>query len=149
MQKEMLLEMLAQNRLTCSVACEMITPENAGFRLNEQTASAGFIFRHIGETFNLFGYFFGLPADVPNTTMGKTDEGQGANVDASRQLIDQGYARFREYIELTPDSAWLDPIDTPFFGSVSRARLFAHVLFHNANHAGQLSLTLKRGQQFV
>jgi hypothetical protein len=44
--------------------------------LNDKTASIGFIYRHIGETMNLFGQFFGIPTDVINTTMGQTDIGQ-------------------------------------------------------------------------
>lgn len=39
-------------------------------RLNDQPASVGFIYRHIGETMNLFGQFFGVPTDVKNMTMG-------------------------------------------------------------------------------
>lgn len=146
MQKELLLEMLAQNQLTCSIALHQITPENSSWRLNEQTASIGFIYRHIGETMNLFGLFFGIPTEVQNTTMGQTDTGQVYELDASRLLIEQGYEKFKNYIENTPDSAWLEPIDTPFFGTVSRIRLFSHVLFHNAHHAGQISLTLSRGK---
>jgi uncharacterized damage-inducible protein DinB len=45
----------------------------------------------------------------------------------------------------TPEEDWLGLIDTPFFGKVARARLFAHILFHNSHHAGQISLTLSKG----
>jgi uncharacterized damage-inducible protein DinB len=41
---------------------------------------------------------------------------------------------------------WLKPVDTPFFGTVSRIRLFAHALFHTSHHAGQISLTLAKGK---
>ncbi|WP_338876070.1 DinB family protein [Spirosoma sp. SC4-14] len=145
MQKEILLEILTQNQTTCSTVFHKITPQNAAFRLNEQAASAGFIYRHIGETINLFGLFFGIPTTIQNTTMGKSDNGQGRDIEASRLLIEQGFDWLRQYIETTPDSAWLDPIDTPFFGTVSRARLFSHILSHNSHHAGQLALTLNRG----
>jgi hypothetical protein len=53
-------------------------------------------------------------------------------------------------LDLVEDSAeedWLKPVDTPFFGSVSRVRLFAHALFHTSNHAGQISLTLAKGRK--
>ena len=71
MQKKLLLEMLTQNQLTCSFALNAVTRENAGYRVNEQAASVGFIFRHIGETMNLFGGFFGVPTEIQNTTMGQ------------------------------------------------------------------------------
>ena len=146
MQKEVLLDILSQNRITCSAAFDEITPEHAALRLNDNTASAGFMLRHLGETINMFGLFFGVPSDVQNTTMGQPDTGQGEDVEKSKILIEQGYGMLRNLVENTPDSAWLDAIDTPFFGSVSRAKLFSHILFHNSHHAGQIILTLKKGR---
>ncbi|OIN61311.1 DinB family protein [Arsenicibacter rosenii] len=147
MQNELLMDMVAQNRMTCAVAFSRITPESLSCRLNDQTASVGFIYRHIGETMLLFGYFFGLPAaDVQNTTMGQPDTGQGQDLATSHILVERGFSMLEQLVNETPEQAWLDPIDTPFFGKVSKGRLFAHVLFHNANHAGQISLTLARGQ---
>ncbi len=145
MQKQLLLDMLAQNQTTCWSTFTSVNLENGAFRLNQQAASAGFMLRHTGEMFMLFGLFFGLPTAVQNTTMGQSDTGQGADIAGSRQLIEQGYDRFRVYIDTAPDSIWLDPIDTPFFGTVSRMRLFSHVLYHNAYHAGQIGLTIARG----
>ncbi len=147
MQKQVLLDMLFQNQATCSFAFSQITEENAGLRLNEDTASVGFIYRHIGETMNMFGLFFGLPTEVQNTTMGQSDTGQGKDVEASRILIEKGYKVFQNYVENTPDSVWLEIVETPFFGNVSQSRLFGHVLFHNAHHAGQIALTLSRGRR--
>lgn len=147
MQKQLLLDMLVQNQLTCGSTFDLVTAKNGTVRLNPQAASAGFILRHTGEMFTMFGLFFGLPTTVQNSTMGQQDTGQGEDVTSSQQLIGQGYERFRMYIETTPDTAWLDLIDTPFFGTVSRMRLFSHVLYHNAYHAGQIGLTLARGQQ--
>jgi len=34
------------------------------------------------------------------------------------------------------DEDWLKPVDTPFFGTVTRIRMFVHILFHNSHHAG-------------
>jgi len=147
MQQQVLLDMLVQNQLTCGSTFDLVTAENGTIRLNPQAASAGFILRHTGEMFIMFGLFFGLPTTVQNSTMGQQDTGQGNDVNSSRQLIEQGYERFRSCIDTTPNEAWLDPIDTPFFGTVSRMRLFSHVLYHNAYHAGQIGLTLARGQQ--
>jgi uncharacterized damage-inducible protein DinB len=53
----------------------------------------------------------------------------------------------KKLIEETPDSDWLDQIDTPFFGTVSKARLFSHILYHNSHHCGQISMTLEKGVQ--
>lgn len=145
MQRTILLDMLAQNELTCSYALNQITPQNSRFRLNETTASIGFIYRHLAETMHLFGLFLGMPTDVQNTTMGMTDDGQPFDLDESHRLIQEGFSRLRTFIETTPDDTWHQPIDTPFFGTVSQARLFAHILFHNAHHAGQIALTLSRG----
>jgi uncharacterized damage-inducible protein DinB len=149
MQKQILLDMIAQNESTSWAVFNKVTEENADLRLNPKTASAGFIYRHIGETFNRFGFFFGIPTDVQNTTMGKADEGQGRNLEESRLLVEGGYAMLRKYVENTPDLAWQDPIETPFFGTVTRARLFSHVLFHNSYHAGQIALTLKKGAKVI
>lgn len=149
MQKAVLLDMLAQNRTTCSFAFDQITDENVPLRLNEETASIGFIYRHVGEMMNLFGLFFGLPVEAQNTTLGQPDTGQGQNRIVSQALVAAGYAMFEAYVETTVDEAWHDPIETPFFGTVSRARLFSHVLFHTAHHAGQISLTLSRGKKML
>ena len=137
--------MLEQNKLTCSFAFEKITQENSNLRLNSTTASIGFIFRHIGETMSLFGYFFGFPPKASNTTMGKIDEGLTYEVSESRALIAEGYELLETLIKTTPEEEWSKIIETPFFGPVSKMRLFSHILFHNAHHAGQISLTLSRG----
>jgi uncharacterized damage-inducible protein DinB len=144
MQKQIFLDFLLQNQTTCGTVFNKISSTNAHYRLNDQTASAGFIFRHIGETLNMFGYFFGMQTDVQNTTMGKTDGGQGKDVEESRRLVEKGYQMLKTIVENTQDRAWQDLIETPFFGTVSRARLFAHALFHNSYHAGQIGLTLKK-----
>lgn len=145
MQKELLAEMLVQNQLTNSFAFEKITNENLHKRLNEQVASVGFIYRHIGETMNLFGYFFGIPSVVPNTTMGQQDTGQDFDLETSSMYIEKGYKMLKKLVEETTDEDWLTKIETPFFGKVSKVRLFSHVLFHNSHHAGQISLTLSKG----
>ena len=146
MQKEILLEMLAQHRVTCSYAFDRITDENSAYRVNEQSASIGFIYRHVGETMNLFGLFLGVQTDVQNTTMGQQDVGQEFDLSTSRLLVAKGYEMLKKVIVDTSDSGWFDPIETPFFGTVSRIKLFSHVLFHTSSHAGQIGLTLSRGK---
>ena len=56
MQKDVLLEMVKQNQYTSSFSFDQITEQNAALRLNERTASIGFIYRHIGETINLVSF---------------------------------------------------------------------------------------------
>jgi hypothetical protein len=145
MQKEVLLEILAQNQFTSHFSFDRVSKENAALRLNDKAASIGFIYRHIGETMNLFGALLGVPTDVRNTTIGATDAGQGADVDYSRQLIATGHGVLKGLVENSADEDWLKPVETPFFGTVTRIRLFVHALFHTSNHAGQISLTLARG----
>jgi uncharacterized damage-inducible protein DinB len=145
MGKEIFRDLLAQNILSCSFSLNLVNSENISKSLNKTTSSVGFIYRHIGETMLMFGYFFDKPIEVQNTTFGKQDEGQGNNFEESRKLIADGFKMLEEIIETTPTSAWSDIIQTPFFGAVSKARLFSHILYHNSYHAGQIALAIKRG----
>ena len=145
MQKEILFEMVHQNLITCSYALSKVTEDNKDLRLNEKAASIGFILRHIGETINMFGLFFGIHTEVQNTTMGQIDTGKDYDLETSRTLIETGFGMLKKLVEETPDSNWLDQIDTPFFGTVSKARLFSHILYHNSHHCGQISMTLEKG----
>jgi uncharacterized damage-inducible protein DinB len=148
MQKDILLEMVNQNQFTSHFSFDKVTEENASLRLNDKTASIGFIYRHIGETINLFGQFLGIPTDVKNTTIGQIDKGEHYDIGHSGELIDRGYKMLQGVVENSTDESWLEAVDTPFFGSVSRVRLFSHVLFHNSHHAGQISMTLANGSRF-
>ncbi len=145
MEKEIFKDLLAQNRLSCSYAFTKVNQENISKTLNENTASVGFIYRHVGETILQFGYFFGMPSEIQNTTLGKQDEGQGKNFEESKKLMEQGFKLLEEIIESTPSSGWSEIVETPFFGAVSKTRLFSHILYHNSYHAGQIALALKRG----
>jgi uncharacterized damage-inducible protein DinB len=136
---------MQKNQFTSHFSFDRVSEENANLRLNDKAASIGFIYRHIGETINLFGQFLGMPTDVKNTTMGQIDKGQHSDIIYSRELIERGYRMLHDLVENSTDEDWLKPVDTPFFGTVSRARLFAHALFHTSNHAGQISLTLAKG----
>ena len=146
MQKELLKNMVDQNQITSSYSFDRITDDNAVLRLTTTAASIGFIYRHIGETINLFCQFFGVTSDVQNTTIGKTDEGQGQDIQQSRRIIEEGFAKLYKLIETQSDDYWFGKIETPFFGTIPRIRLFAHILFHNSHHAGQISMTLSRGK---
>lgn len=148
-QKELLREMLVQNMITNSFALDSVTNENKRYKLNSEAASVGFIYRHIGETMNLFGYFLDIPSDIQNTTMGQQDLGKDYEIETSKLYIDLGYKMLESLIENSKDEDWFLTIDTPFFGTVSRMRLFSHILFHNSHHVGQISLTLSKGQIFT
>jgi len=144
MKQNIFNELLDQNIKTCSFTFDEINEVNLSKRLNENTASVGFMYRHIGETMILFGHFFGIDTNVQNTTIGFQDEGQGVNIKESQDLIEQGYETLNKIINTTSDEGWYEIVDTPFFGSVTKAKLFSHVLFHNTYHAGQIGLTIKR-----
>jgi hypothetical protein len=77
--------------------------------------------------------------------LGQIDTGEHDDVGQSRELIERGYRVLQDLVENTAEQDWLKPVDTPFFGAVSRVRLFAHALYHTSNHAGQISLTLAKG----
>ena len=144
MKQNIFNELLDQNIKTCSFTFDEINEVNLSKRLNENTASVGFMYRHIGETMILFGHFFGIDTNVQNTTIGFQDEGQGVNIKESQDLIEQGYETLNKIINTTSEEGWFELVDTPFFGSVTKAKLFSHILFHNTYHAGQIGLTIKR-----
>jgi len=147
MQKETLVEIVKQNQFTSHFSFDRVSEENASLRLNSGTASIGFIFRHVGETMHLFGQLLGIPTDVKGTTIGGTDNGQKFDVEYSRALIARGYGLLEDLAENSAAEDWLKPVETPFFGTVTRIRLFAHVLFHTSHHAGQISMTLSKGSK--
>ena len=146
MIQNILREILEQNLKTCSYTFNEIKEENLSYRLNNKTATVGFIYRHIGEIMLLYGNFFGIPSRIQNTTMGQQDEGQGKNLKESKELIKNGFKMLHQIIETTEEESWRDLIDTTFFGKVSKSKLFSHILFHNTYHAGQIGLTLKRAE---
>lgn len=145
MSKSIFQDLLHQNQVSCGHTFKKISSENLSMRLTPEAASVGFMYRHIGEIMHLMGQFFGIPTEVKNSTMGFQDEGPGNNMDENQQLVEDGYAVLQKIIDSTPEDTWAELIETPFFGTISRTRLFSHILYHTAYHAGQIALTLKRG----
>lgn len=148
MQKEILLQLLKQNQSDCFSTFKHITTENAGFRLTEQTASVGFIYRHIGEITNLLGQFFGYETDVKATTLGQTDTGKQYDLQTSHALFEQGYSTLGRLVDETPDQDWLEEIETPWFGKISRIRVLSITLSHNSHHCGQIASAIVKGKKF-
>lgn len=148
MTKDMLLQLLEQSRMDCFRILQDIHTENASYRLTEQTASAGFIYRHIGETTNVIGQFFGYETDVEGTTIGQTDSGTLYDLETSRMLFEQGYATLEKLVNETSDQDWLEEIDTPWFGTLSRIKLLSITLFHNSHHCGQIASAVVKGKKF-
>src|SRR5687768_17206278 len=136
MPKEILLQLLEQNKKDCFHFCKNINVESINLRLTEQTASVGFIYRHIGETMNLIGGFFGYETDVEGTTIGQKDTGNKYNLETSRQLFENGYKTCEKLVVSTSDQEWLEEIETTWFGKISRIKLFSILLFHNCHHCG-------------
>lgn len=143
--KQLLKNLLIQNQMTNDFALNQVSNENISMRLNDKAASVGFMYRHIGETIHLFGTFLGEQTSVKNTTMGQQDMGQVKNFEESKQLLTSGFALLQNIIDKNTDAWWMEEIETPFFGKVNRFRLFSHILYHNAHHSGQISLTLSKG----
>jgi uncharacterized damage-inducible protein DinB len=145
MTKHLLKDLLEQNQKTCSFTFKEITQKNSSLKLNEDTASLGFMYRHIGEIMHLISQFFGIPTTVQNTTMGEKDTGKVYQWEESKKLVEEGYQLLENLIENLSEKEWIETIDTPFFESISRVKLFGHILYHNSYHCGQITLTLKRG----
>lgn len=148
MHKEVLLQMVEQSRMDCFKTLKDINAENADFRLTEQTASVGFIYRHIGEATNLMAQFFGYKTDVEGTTMGQTDTGKDYDLDTSRMLVEEGYTTLEKLVNETSDNEWLEKVDTSWFGKLSRINLFAITLFHNSHHCGQIASAIVKGKKY-
>lgn len=146
MQKEILVQLLEQNRKDCSHFCKNINAQNTDNRLTSETASVGFIYRHIGETMNLIGQFFGYETDVIGTTIGQKDTGNQYDLETSRLYFENGYKTLEKLVSSTSDAAWLEEINTTWFGDVSRIKLFSILLFHNSHHCGQIASAVLNGK---
>lgn len=138
-----LLQLIAQNELTCHYVFHKIDQDNQDNKLNPSTARVGFYYRHVGEIIHLLCTFLGVETHVENTTMGFTDTGQGADIQASRELVASGYSLLNRLAESQDGSWWEGEVETPFFGVIPRVKLLGHILNHNAYHAGQIRLALK------
>jgi uncharacterized damage-inducible protein DinB len=148
MHKQILLHMVEQSRMDCFRTLKNINTDNADFRLTEQTASVGFIYRHIGEATNLMAQFFGYKTDVEGTTMGQTDTGEDYDLETSRMLVEEGYNTLEELVKETSDEEWLEEIETTWFGKLPRINLFAITLYHNSHHCGQIASAIVKGKKY-
>lgn len=145
MQQDVLLGILARSRANCLHTFKDITDTNINLRLNEKTASIGFIYRHIGEATTMLCQFFGIENNAPGQTMGKEDTGENFDLETSRRLVEEGYDSLEKIIKSTDDADWLTNIDTTFFGTISKIDLFSITVFHNSHHCGQIASALVKG----
>lgn len=143
--KEAMLEMLKQAEFTSS-QLKNVRENHWNWKLNKDSNSIGFILLHMGEIVNLFGTFFDIDSDVSNTTMGFEDQGQGENIQASKDLIQLGFSNLKSLVENKDEEYWKGIVSTPFFGDITRFRLFSHILFHHFHHAGQISAIMSKGK---
>lgn len=90
MQREVLEQLLEQSKLDCSRILDRINKENIKHRLTRKTASAGFIYRHIGETTHVICAFLGCPTDVEATTLGQDDTRLEYDLETSNMLFRTG-----------------------------------------------------------
>lgn len=148
MQKEIMLQQLEQSKMDGSRVLNNINSENASFRLSEKTASAGFIYRHIGESIHLLAQFFGYQTDVEGTTMGQSDTGKAYDLNTSKEIFEQGYKTLEKLVNETSENDWLEEIETTWFGKISRIKLYSLTLFHNAHHCGQIASAIAKGKKF-
>ena len=146
MQIRILLEILEQNRFNSSVTFKAINNDNVNFRLNEKTASVGFIYRHIGETINTLGKDLGFETNVEDSTMGKTDTGKKYDMETSAKFVEQGYNQIENVIKNSADKDWLEEIETTLFGKISKIRLLSIILFHISHHCGQMASAIVKGK---
>ena len=147
MQKEILLQLLEQNKKDCLYFCKNINEQTIDKRLANQTASVGFIYRHIGETMNLIGQFLGYKTDVAGTTIGQKDTGSQYDLKTSQMYFENGYNTLEKLVVNTTDKEWLEEIETTWFGKISRIKLFSILLFHNSHHCGQISSAILNGKK--
>lgn len=147
MQNEILAQVLEQNRMDCSHFCKNITAENTDYRLTDQTASVGFIYRHIGEVTNLIAQFFGYKTEIEGTTIGQLDSGKQYDLETSRKYFEEGYNILKKMVVETSDKEWLEEIETTWFGKIQRIKLFSILLFHNSHHCGQISSAIVKGRK--
>ena len=148
MQKEIMLQQLAQSKMDCARILHNINAENASFRLSEKTASAGFIYRHIGESIHLLAQFFGHQTDVEGLTMRKSDTGTAYDLNTSNEFFQRGYTTLERIVHETSESDWLEEIESAWFGKISRIKLYSIILFHNAHHCGQIASAIVKGTKF-
>lgn len=147
MEKEILQQLVEQNRKDCSHFCKDLNAANSDFRLTPETASAGFIYRHIGEVTNLIGQFFGHETTIEGTTIGQKDTGQQYDLAVSRMYFENGYNTLEKLVLNTSAAEWLEEIETSWFGKISRIKLLSVLLFHNSHHCGQISSAVLKGKK--
>ena len=79
--------------------------------------------------------------------MGESDSGREYDLKTSRNIFEQGYKTLEKLVNETNGNDWLEEIETPWFGKISRIKLYSLTLFHNAHHCGQIATAIKKGKK--
>ena len=110
--------------------------------------SAGFLLRHIADVELLFAKNVFGAADVKvfaRTVSTKHDTGEWTNLEELLEYEHYAFESLGAIIAKQTEEQWIQTVTTNEFGTKTKAEALGRIISHTANHAGQLSLTLKYG----
>jgi uncharacterized damage-inducible protein DinB len=119
-------------------------------KLTNTKNSAGFLIRHIGDVELLFAknVFGSSELKVKaKTVAAQHDTGEWTNLQELLDYQQEAFDSLKAIIEKQTDDDWQQSISTKEFGTKTKAEAIGRIISHTAYHAGQLSLTLKYGQE--
>ncbi len=137
------------NFLKVKLLLEKLTTENSLNRINQETGTAGFYFRHIAEAQILLGKLFfdsstNLPYENPLTMRVPNDDGRQYDIEETKMMMQTGFDSLKSIIENTSESDWHTIKHTQPFGDIMLIQGLSRVLNHNAHHCGQIELCFKK-----
>lgn len=136
---------MGRTRLTNQI--ESIEETDLLKRLHPDSASAGWLLRHIAEVELLFAKnVFGRELSVKAQTIGPIgkDRGQFNELQPLLYLIEEAGQELGQSISSIDN--WEEEVTTAEFGTVSKAEALGRISTHTAYHAGQLALAVKYGK---
>jgi uncharacterized damage-inducible protein DinB len=137
---------MGRNRLTNQI--ESIEEADLLKRLHPDSASAGWLLRHIAEVELLFAKnVFGREITVKAQTIGPIgkDRDQFNKLKPLLDMIEEAEKELGQAIGNIGN--WDEDVSTAEFGTVTKAEALGRILTHTAYHAGQLALILKYGNK--
>jgi uncharacterized damage-inducible protein DinB len=134
---------MARTRLTNQLP--KIKEEDLLKKLHPESASIGFLLRHIGEVEQLFAKnVFGLDIRVTANTLGNVkDSGRFNKLQELLDNISNAAEVLEKAINSQTDADWHTDITTAEFGTVSKAEALSRIISHTAYHSGQIAIILK------